>query len=313
LARLGEGLHNETGVAAGSEQLAAAAEELSTTVQELSSAAAQILASTDQISLGAQAQASAAQQSSAALVQIESAASALRKAAADSTERASALAPIIRANREAVVALSSGMSAALKETLEVGQVLADLENSGRRIEKIVDGIALVAVQTNMLAVSGSVEAARAREFGRGFAVVSSDIRSLSRQSADSAGRAKDVAIAIQSQIGAVRRDLEQMATASHAAIRKNHSVLDRLASVESELVVLGQGSTELLAASDAILNSVRQVSAGTQQIAAASEEAGNSAAQSASAARQQAKGAEDLAAAIEEIAALADELDGAKS
>jgi methyl-accepting chemotaxis protein len=205
------------------------------------------------------------------------------------------------------------MSAALKETLEVGQVLADLENSGRRIEKIVDGIALVAVQTNMLAVSGSVEAARAREFGRGFAVVSSDIRSLSRQSADSAGRAKDVAIAIQSQIGAVRRDLEQMATASHAAIRKNHSVLDRLASVESELVVLGQGSTELLAASDAILNSVRQVSAGTQQIAAASEEAGNSAAQSASAARQQAKGAEDLAAAIEEIAALADELDGAKS
>ncbi len=220
---------------------------------------------------------------------------------------------IIRANREAVVTLSSGMSTALEETLEVGKVLADLENSGRRIEKIVDSIALVAVQTNMLAVSGSVEAARAREFGRGFAVVSSDIRNLSRQSADSAGRAKDVAIAIQNQIGAVRRDLEQMAAASQAAIRKNHSVLDRLASVESELAILGRGSTELLAASEAILNSVRQVSAGTQQIAAASEEAGNSAAQSASAARQQAKGAEDLAAAIEEIAALADELDGAKS
>jgi methyl-accepting chemotaxis protein len=313
LARLAEGLHNETGVATGSEQLAAAAEELSTTVQELSAAAAQILASTDQISLGAQAQASAAQQSSAALVQIESAASALRKAAADSTERASALAPIIKANREAVVALSSGMSTALEETMEAGKVLAELENSGRRIEKIVDGIALVAVQTNMLAVSGSVEAARAREFGRGFAVVSSDIRNLSRQSADSAGRAKDLAIAIQNQIGAVRRDLEQMATTSQAAVRKNRSVLERLASVESELAVLGEGSKELLAASEAILNSVRQVSAGTQQIAAASEEAGNAAAQSASAARQQAKGAEDLAAAIEEIAALADELDGVKS
>lgn len=313
LARLAEGLHNEAGVVAGSEQLAAAAEELSTTVQELSAAAAQILASTDQISLGAQAQASAAQQSSAALAQIEKAASALQNAAGEATERASALAPIIKANRETVVALSSGMSTALEETVEVGKVLAVLEASGRRIEKIVDSIALVAVQTNMLAVSGSVEAARAREFGRGFAVVSSDIRNLSRQSADSAERAKDVAVAIQTQLAAVRRDLEQIAAASQAAIRKNRSVSDRLALVESELVLLSSGSTELLAASRGILNSVRQVSAGTQQIAAASEEAGNSAAQSASAARQQAKGAEDLAAAIEEIAALADELDGVKS
>jgi methyl-accepting chemotaxis protein len=246
------------------------------------------------------------------LGQIENVASALQNAAGEATERASALAPIIKANRETVVALSSGMSTALEEAVEVGKALAVLEASGRRIEKIVDSIALVAVQTNMLAVSGSVEAARAREFGRGFAVVSSDIRNLSRQSADSAERAKDVAVAIQTQLGAVRRDLEQIATASQVAIRKNHSVLDRLALVESELVILGEGSTELLAASRGILNSVRQVSAGTQQIAAASEGAGNSAAQSASAARQQAKGAEDLAAAIEEIAALADELDGAK-
>ncbi|MET0409372.1 MAG: methyl-accepting chemotaxis protein, partial [Hyphomicrobium sp.] len=313
LARLAENLHNDTGVALSAEQLAAAAEELSTTVQELSTAAAQILAATDQIGLGAQAQASAAQQSSAALAQIEGAAAALQKAAAEASERAFALAPILKANREAVITLSTGISRALDETLEVSQVLAGLEASGRRIEKIVDAIALVAVQTNMLAVSGSVEAARAREFGRGFAIVSSDIRNLSRQSADSAGRAKDVAVAIQNQISAVSRDLEQMASASHAAIRKNQSVLDRLATVDSELTVLRDSSGELSNAADAILTSVRQVSAGTQQIAAASEEAGNSASQSASAARQQAKGAEDLAAAIEEIAALADELDGAKS
>lgn len=313
LARLAEGLHSASGTASGSEQLAAAAEELSTTVQELASAAAEILASTDQISLGAQAQASAAQQSSAALGQIENAASALQKTSTQSMERADALAPIIKANREAVVALSDGVSGSLAEILEVGKVLATLEESGRRIEKIVDGIALVAVQTNMLAVSGSVEAARAREFGRGFAVVSSDIRNLSRQSADSAGRAKDVAVAIQTQIGAVRRDLEQISTASQAAIRKNHSVIDRLATVESELALLGEGAIELSNASAAVLSSVRQVTVGTQQIATASEEAGNSASQAASAARQQAKGAEDLAAAIEEIAALADELDGAKS
>jgi methyl-accepting chemotaxis protein len=313
LARLADNLHNDTGVAMSSEQLAAAAEELSASIQELSGAATQILAAIEQISLGAQAQAAASHQSGAALAQIEKAATALQNAAGEAAERASALAPIIRANRETVVALSDGIAVALEETVEIGRVLSALQESGRRIEKIVDAIALVAVQTNMLAVSGSVEAARAREFGRGFAVVSSDIRSLSRQSSDSANRAKDVALAIQNQIGIVRRDLDQISISSQAAIRKNHSVLDRLASVETLLGHIGEGSSDLLSASQAIVNSVRQVSAGTQQIAAASEEAGSSAVQAASAARQQAKGAEDLAAAIEEIASLADELDNAKS
>ena len=314
LAELAEGLQNETSTAAtDAEQLASAAEELSATVQELSGAASEILKAIDQISLGAQAQAAATQQSSAAMAQIEKAAVSMRITAAEASERIVNLAPKITANREAVSQLSNAISAGFNETMSVSNVLATLEKSSRRIEKIVDGIALVAVQTNMLAVSGSVEAARAREFGRGFAVVSSDIRNLSRQSSENAGRAKDVALAIQSQIAAVRRDLEVMAAAAQAEIRKNQAVVDRLTSVEAELTDLGRGSAELLTAADSILNSVRQVVAGTQQISAASEEASGAAAQCASAARQQAKGAEELAAAIEDIASLADELQSTKS
>ena len=72
-------------------------------------------------------------------------------------------------NRTATMRLAAGVGEALKETLAVIGLMSGLDESGRRIEKIVDGIALVAVQTNMLAVSGSVEAARAGEAGRGFA------------------------------------------------------------------------------------------------------------------------------------------------
>ena len=313
LAQIAEGLQNDTGAASGAEQLASASEELSATVQELSGAASQILTAIDQISLGAQAQAAATQQSGAAMVQIEKAAAAMRTSAAHSRERIGTLSPKITASKTAVSQLCATVSAAVEETLAVNAVLATLETAGQRIAKIVDGIVLVAVQTNMLAVSGSVEAARAREFGRGFAVVSSDIRNLSRQSSDNAGRAKDVAVAIQSQLAAVRRDLELIASVSQTEMRKNQVVVDRLAVVETELTNLGAGSGEILTASDAILNSVREVLTGIQQIAAASEEASGAAAQAATAAREQAQGAEDLAAAIEEIASLADELQTAKS
>ena len=50
---------------------------------------------------------------------------------------------------------------------------------------------MVSIQTNMLAVNGSVEAARAGDFGKGFAVVSKDIRSLARDFGENAGRIKD--------------------------------------------------------------------------------------------------------------------------
>ena len=62
-------------------------------------------------------------------------------------------------------------------------MIGALEGVSRSVEKIVEGIGMVSMQTNMLAVNGSVEAARAGDFGKGFAVVSKDIRSLARNSA----------------------------------------------------------------------------------------------------------------------------------
>ena len=200
LAQLAEGLQNDRGTASSSEQLASAAEELSATVQELSGAASQILTAIDQIGIGAQAQAAATQQSSAAMTQIENAAMSIRTAAAQAGERIRNFRRRLRPTEwpsQKLYGCHIGGSRQ-KRSLSA-RCWQRWRPPARRIEKIVDSISLVAVQTNMLAVSGSVEAARAREFGRGFAVVSSDIRNLSRQSADNAGRAKDVAVAIQAR------------------------------------------------------------------------------------------------------------------
>ena len=101
-------------------------------------------------------------------------------------------------------------------------MMAALEGVSRSVEKIVDGIGMVSIQTNMLAVSGSVEAARAGDLGKGFAVVSKDIRNLARDSGENAGRIKDTVRAIQNQIAAVRKELEQIVSAAEAENQKNH-------------------------------------------------------------------------------------------
>jgi methyl-accepting chemotaxis protein len=313
LAVLADNLQADTAGSANAEQVGSAAEELSAAIQELSGAAGEIMTAVDQISRGAQMQAAATQQANAAMGQIEQATSASRDIADASVRRIHALASTLQENRSATMRLAAGVQEGLKGTRVVIDMMGGLDESGRRIEKIVDSIALVAVQTNMLAVSGSIEAARTGEAGRGFAIVSGDIRNLARDASENADRIKDVIRQIRDQITIVRRDLEQSAVIAEAEVAKNTLTAERLGAVAADIEAIRQGSDAILAGTETILTAIREVRLGTQQIAAVAEQAGSAAAQAASAARQQARGAEDLAAAIEEIASLADELQTVES
>ncbi|WP_114947163.1 methyl-accepting chemotaxis protein [Microvirga calopogonii] len=313
LAALADELQTSTAVSSNAEQVGSAAEELSAAIQELSGAAGEIMTAVDQISRGAQMQAAATQQANAAMEQIERATGASRNIAGISVQQIDGLATLLRENRSATLKMTAGVENGLKETRAIIGLMDGLDESSRRIEKIVDGIALVAVQTNMLAVSGSIEAARTGEAGRGFAIVSGDIRALARDSSENADRIKDVIRQIRDQISLVRRDLEQSASVAESEVTKNGLMAERLSTVETEVTVIQQGSAAILSGAETILAAVREVRTGTQQIAAVAEQAGSAAAQAATAARQQARGAEDLAAAIEEIASLADELQIAES
>ncbi|MFH5923006.1 methyl-accepting chemotaxis protein [Roseomonas xinghualingensis] len=308
LAAMAETLQADGTGSSGAEQVASAAEELSATVQELSGAAGQIMTALGQIARGAQAQAAATHQSSSAMSQIERAALATRDAASEAVRHIGALAPGLAEGARAAAELSRNLEGALREGEAVTGLVGSLEAARRRIEKIVDAIALVAVQTNMLAVSGSVEAARVGEAGRGFAVVSSDIRELARDASGNADRMKDVVHDIRDQVEVVRRDLDAVAAASLGEVGKLRSVAERLGTAEADLTSLRLGTDEILGSAETVLGAVREVLVGTQQIAAAAEEASGAAAEASVAARQQAKGVEELAAAIEEIASLADEL-----
>jgi methyl-accepting chemotaxis protein len=312
LAELAEALQG--GSADGAEiQVSAAAEQLSATVQELSGAAVQILAAVDQISRGSHIQAAATQQASAAMAQIERAAATTRSAAQLGVTLAETLRPLLLQNRDAVAELSASVAAGLAETQSVGRVVATLGTASQQIDKIVERIALLAVQTNMLAVSGSVEAAREGEHGTGFAIVSADIRTLARDASENADRMRDVVRSIQEQIEAVRRSLEVIAAASEAEVARNLALVAKIATVDGAIEAIRSGSSAVLENSDSIVVSVREVLVGMQQIAVAAEAASGAAAQASVAARQQASGAEELAAAIEDIASLADELRAAES
>ncbi|KAB1072582.1 methyl-accepting chemotaxis protein [Methylobacterium planeticum] len=308
LAALAEELRGGNALGSSAEAVGSGAEELSATIQELSGAAGEILAAIDQISRGTGIQSAAAQQSSSAMAQVERGAGQARSFAATALEQVVGIGRSIREAGGALEGLAAGVSRTASETRACLGKVGALETSSRRIERIVDSIALVAVQISMLAVSGSIEAARAGERGQGFAVVSTDIRSLARDAARSADRIRDTVRTIQDGAAAVRRALELVVGAAEAEILKNRALLDGLATVEDDLRQLHRANADIAQGSEEILVATQEVLKGAQQVAAAAEQADRAASEAATAARQQARGAEDLAAAVEDIAALADEL-----
>ena len=197
------------------------------------------------------------------------------------------------------------------QSVEAIKQIKELEQLSRRIDKIVEAIATVSIQTNLLAVNGAIEAARAGEYGKGFVVVSNDIRNLARDSAENADRIKDLVKGVQDQITAVSNDLTQIVDAATIEVEQAKMTTKNLNEIEAGIIEIDGGTQQILNASIEIAAAIGQAKRGIEQISTAAQEAEKAVNEAAAAAVQQSKGAEELASAIEEISSLADELQSA--
>jgi methyl-accepting chemotaxis protein len=308
LAEMAESLKTSTNAQKSAEELAATAEQLSTNAEELKSSSQQISTAIEQINKAAGAQAKAAETSNALGAQMRHAAKGMGDRAEISVEKALATQKLLASNKTNVDALIVNVGKSADAAAESAKNILELEERTRRIDKIVDAIVMVTVQTKMLAVNGNVEAARAGEYGRGFSVVAGDIRSLANESSENADKIKDLVKNVQTQITKVAGDIELAGSKGRAEVERakvSTGNLDRIAK-ESDVMVMD--IQEIAKASGEAAAGLEQAGKASQQIAAAAEETGRASTEAAGASEQGLKAAQEIAQAIEDIASQADEL-----
>ena len=308
LEELSEELRTSSDITKSAEGVAGSAEDLSSSVEEINRASSEILTAVQQISDAAKQQARVVDDAAKGLDVIDAGVRTSEGKAREALELGKGVGGLLAQNKVSVDEMIGGITTATEEGKQNLGAIQELEVVSGQINKIVDAIANVAIQTSMLAVTGAVEAARAGEYGKGFAVVSTDIQNLANDAAENAEQIKDQVKTIQDQLGTVRKDLTEIADSSLQEATRAKKSTDLLIAIERDMAEVNKGNEDVLQASTEIATAGAQAKKGIDQIAAAAQEADKAATQAAAASRQQAQGAKELQGAIEEIASIATEL-----
>jgi methyl-accepting chemotaxis protein len=177
-------------------------------------------------------------------------------AASDSAEQADALAATAR---QAVKTSIDSCRSLEKEIARASEVISRLESDSETIGSVIDVIRGIAEQTNLLALNAAIEAARAGEQGRGFAVVADEVRTLASRTQESTGEIHNMIASLQT---AARESVASMNSGSELA----RASVQYAGDVGSELDAIVKQAAAIKDMSIQIASAVEEQSAVSEEI-----------------------------------------------
>ncbi|MGL4915942.1 MAG: methyl-accepting chemotaxis protein, partial [Aeromonas allosaccharophila] len=173
-------------------------------------------------------------------------------------------------------------------------VIRQLGDDSRNIGMVLEVIRGIAEQTNLLALNAAIEAARAGEQGRGFAVVADEVRTLAKRTQDST-----------SQINTIIAELQQRAEQAGSTMQQSQELMNTTVSTAREA---GESISQISGSVSSISHMNIQIATATEEQGAVSEELNRNVVNISHASEEVAAGATQMAQACNELNHLATQL-----
>ncbi len=276
------------------ESLEGLIKEVTEAVSATASASTQISSSAEEMAAGAQEQSAQASEVASAVEQMTSTILQTTKhatTAAESSKRAGVLA---KEGGEVVAQTVVGMNRIAEVVRNAAQTVQELGASSDQIGEIVQVIDDIADQTNLLALNAAIEAARAGEQGRGFAVVADEVRKLAERTTKATKEIGEMIKKIQGDTGGAVKSMNL----GTEEVEKGKALADKAGVSLKEII---QGSVE-------VVDVVNQVAAASEEQSSASEQISRNIEAISSVTQESAAGTQQIARAAEDLNRLTERL-----
>ncbi|MGP1721622.1 methyl-accepting chemotaxis protein [Shewanella frigidimarina] len=137
-----------------------------------------------------------------------------------------------------------------KDVEQVGEVIESLATHTKSIGSILDVIRAISEQTNLLALNAAIEAARAGEAGRGFAVVADEVRNLASRTAASTNEVQTMIDKLQSETSRAVNAMEQSRSRSHEGVTAVDEASQSLSGISERIALISDMNIQVAAATE---------------------------------------------------------------